>query len=193
VAYIPAWESLADVLRRVVSASKSDVHAKNEICNAIADRAIGVRVFINGQSGGNGYEGGNVRVPQLLRPDDFDWSQSRPFEPWWIGPMPGQHYFWEPERMPIDLVQLSTADVERIFGPSPISQTGDAAEQRGGKRLRIKTYLAEHYRDGVDGPGLLPRKKLRKDLIAWDSDLGPLDDETLKRAIDEYNHSLKRK
>ena len=189
MAYLPKWELLGDVLKRVLAAPKTEQQAKVEICNAIADREIDVRVF----HGERSYEGGNVSVPKLLKPADLDWGRSRPFEPWLIGPMPGQHYFWDPERLRIDLVQVSTADVERLFGTSPNSRADDTAAKRGGKHLRIKEYLAEYYPEGVDGPAYVPRRGLQKKLIEWDQSLKPLDNGTLKKAIDEYNASLKSK
>jgi hypothetical protein len=59
-----------------------------------------------------------------------------------------------------------------------------------GKRPRIKVYLAEHYPKGVPSPAHCPRKILRSGLLNWDSNLAPLDEGTLKLAIDEFNASL---
>jgi hypothetical protein len=54
-------------------------------------------------------------VPPRLNPDDFDWSGSRPLKQWFIGPMPGQHYFWNGSNVPISLIELSTADVREVL------------------------------------------------------------------------------
>ena len=59
-----------------------------------------------------------------------------------------------------------------------------------GKRPRIKDYLALHYTSGVPDPAHCPRKTLRSNLLNWDSDLAPLDEATLKLAIDEFNANL---
>jgi hypothetical protein len=56
-----------------------------------------------------------------------------------------------------------------------------------GKRPRIMTYLAEHYPSGVPDPGYCPRKRLKADLLEWDPTLKPLDEATMKRAIDAHN------
>jgi hypothetical protein len=39
----------------------------------------------------------------------------------------------------------------------------------------------------VPDPAQKPRKALKSDLITWDPTLKPLDEATLKKAIDEYN------
>jgi ParB-like nuclease domain len=59
-----------------------------------------------------------------------------------------------------------------------------------GKQPRIIKYLMENYPNGVPPPGLAPRKALKAALIKWDATLHPLDDGTLKKAIDKYNHGL---
>ena len=70
--------------------------------------------------------------------------------------MLGQHYFWDPESLPIDFIELSTADLETLFGASSNAQVEDLVATRGSKRPRIIDYLAEHYPDGVPGPGRVP-------------------------------------
>jgi len=59
-----------------------------------------------------------------------------------------------------------------------------------GKRPRIRQYLTEKYPSGVPEPAHCPRQVLRADIVKWDSNLRPLDESTLKRAIDEYNAGL---
>ena len=85
MAYSPLWESLASVLKRVVATSISRKKAQEQIANAIADRAIAVRVTIDASAPdipGWVLEGSCVGVPQQLSPKDFDWTKSRPFTPW---------------------------------------------------------------------------------------------------------------
>lgn len=111
VAYIPEWESLADALTRVMAFGGNEQQAKADICNAVADHKIVIRV----SDGEETYPGDNVRVPRRLTPIDFDWVQSRPVKPWFIGPMPGQHYYWTGSNRPISLIELSTAAVQEIL------------------------------------------------------------------------------
>jgi hypothetical protein len=118
VAYTPDWETLADALKRVISAGTAEQQAKADICNAVADRKIVARVFIDDShhlDGGKMFFGGNVGVPSRLDPDDFDWSRSRPFKKWFIGPMPGEHYFWNGDNRTVSLIELSTADVRQFL------------------------------------------------------------------------------
>jgi hypothetical protein len=89
----------------------SEEEAKTDVCRAVADRNINLRVRIASSGGsmrGRVFSGGNVGVPAHLGPGDLDWVRSRPLKPWSIGPMPGQHYSWDWEDRPIDLIELST-------------------------------------------------------------------------------------
>lgn len=107
--YTPDWEPLADALKRVMATGVSEEQAKTDLCRAIADRKIAVRVRIARRD--RVFSGDNVDVPRHLRPGDLDWIQSRPFAQWPIGPRPGQHYFWDWNNHPLDLIELSTRDV----------------------------------------------------------------------------------
>jgi hypothetical protein len=61
------------------------------------------------------------------------------------------------------------------------------ASRSGGKQSRILKLLSEHFPDGVPEPGLCPRQSLKSDILKWDPSLAPLDEATLKKAIDKYN------
>jgi hypothetical protein len=56
-----------------------------------------------------------------------------------------------------------------------------------GKRPRVIKQLAEMFPGGVPDPGDCPRKDLRAELLKRDPSLKPLDEETLKRSIEEFN------
>ena len=56
-----------------------------------------------------------------------------------------------------------------------------------GKQLRILKLLADMHSNGVPAPALCPRKILKDDLIKRDPTLSPLDEDTLKKAIDKHN------
>jgi hypothetical protein len=120
MAYVPLWERLADALKRVMAAGASEAEAKADLCHAMADRKIGVRIRIAGNADydrGKLFSRGNVSVPSHLVLGDFDWERSRPLKPWAIGPMPGQHYAWLGWKdHPIDLIELWTADVAEVLG-----------------------------------------------------------------------------
>jgi len=59
--------------------------------------------------------------------------------------------------------------------------------QSVGKQPRIWAYFREHYPEGVPDPAYCPRKILKNELLKWDPRLAPLDEGTLKTAIDKYN------
>lgn len=120
MAYIPDWESLGDALKRLTAAGASGGEAKGDLCRAMADRKIDVRVRIaataNRGMGGRVFSDGNVGVPLHLSAGDLDWLGSRPLARWSIGPRLGEQYAWLGgwESQPLDLVELSTADVIRM-------------------------------------------------------------------------------
>jgi hypothetical protein len=85
------------------------------------------------------------------------------------------------------VVSLDTLSQVRT---STVGRTGSVARADVGKRPRIKVYLTEHYPNGVPSPAHTPRKILRSDLLKWDRGLAPLDEGTLKLAIEEFNAGL---
>jgi len=62
---------------------------------------------------------------------------------------------------------------------------------KGGKAPLIIEHLKALFPEGVPEPSLCPRKALKADLLARDKRLEPLDDATLKSAIDAYNLSIR--
>jgi hypothetical protein len=80
-------------------------------------------------------------------------------------------------------IKVDRADLRRWFD--------EPAQQAVGKRPRIKSHLAKLYPDGVPDPAFCPRKELRAELLMQDPRLTPLDEATLKTAIDEYNSLIR--
>ena len=75
-----------------------------------------------------------------------------------------------------------------VGGAKP--NAGTAPSRSLGKQPRILKYLSEHFPDGIPEPGLCPRNILKSDILEWDPDLDPLDEATLKRAIEKHNAGL---
>lgn len=156
--YVRDWEPLADALKRVIASGVTEDQAKMDICGAVADGKIAVRVTI-AQSrydrGGQVYSGGNVAVPAHLSPADLDWLNSRPLRPWAIGPMPGQHYTWIGgwEKYPIDLVELSTADIMSILNITVARATNairsSSKSGRGAKARAIDEAINQLWPDEI--------------------------------------------
>jgi hypothetical protein len=63
---------------------------------------------------------------------------------------------------------------------------------KGGKRPRIIRQLEVMYPKGVPDPACAPRYQLKADLLKRDRGLAPLDEHTLKSAIEAYNADPKR-
>jgi len=135
VAYTPDWESLAGTLERVIATGVIEDEAKTDLCGAVADGKIRVKLKIDASArhiGGRVFSGENISVPPHLTPGDFDWVQSRPRNPWQVGPNRWQHYtmvWWSWQPQPIELIELATSDVQDIFG-SPKPSTKRAASGR---------------------------------------------------------------
>jgi len=83
------------------------------------------------------------------------------------------------------LVYLNTKDLWQHsieLQNKPLPETG--------KQPRIKSLLSAMFPQGVPDPAHCPRKSLKADLLRRDPGLNPLDEATLKSAIDAYNSSL---
>jgi hypothetical protein len=66
---------------------------------------------------------------------------------------------------------------------------GPRKQKALGKRPRVIAQLATMFSGVVPEPGDCPRKHLRRQLLERDPSLAPLDEETLKKSIEEFNAS----
>jgi hypothetical protein len=120
--YVPEWEILAHALGRVLAMGLDLEQAKQQICAAISDLAIPVRVEIDkaerdipGMIRKGRWQ---VQPPPRLRPEDLDWVDSKPRGAWNTGPDGVENYAvvrwgWRPRR--IAMLELWTDAVIRIF------------------------------------------------------------------------------
>jgi hypothetical protein len=91
----------------------------------------------------------------------------------------------------VDSASTSTTEVQNDTKVNIVKPNiGAAASRSVGKQPRILKYLSERFPDGVPEPGLCPRHILKSDILEWDTRLDPLDEATLKKAIEKYNASL---
>jgi hypothetical protein len=162
VAYTPDWEPLADALKRVMATGIDEDEAKADLCRAVADRKIVVRVRTASDYGMRGqvFSDGNVGVPAHLRPGDLDWVQSRPGRAQWsIGPKLGEHYSWISgwENRPLDLIEVSTADVIAILCGG--AGANDRSSATAGQETAAINALASHLKSN-------PQLK-RAEAAAW--------------------------
>src|SRR4051794_3997919 len=104
-----------------MASGTTEDEAKIDLCRAMADRKINVRVRIAAGDDyhmqGQVFAGRNVAAPPHLTPGDLDWMQSRPLRRWSIGPVGPQNYNWLGgwKEHPIDLIELSTHDVVDVL------------------------------------------------------------------------------
>jgi hypothetical protein len=120
--YSAAWMRLDAALAHVVATGVADDCARLELCNAIADGAVLVRVQIDAADrhiGGRLLAGQNVKPPRRLAANDIDWMASKPLAAWETGPDPVQSYTarwsWRPRE--IALVEIAGDDVLRHWPP----------------------------------------------------------------------------
>jgi hypothetical protein len=59
-----------------------------------------------------------------------------------------------------------------------------------GKLAKLWKYFETHFSGPIPRPGEEPRQTLRGKILEWDKALSPLDEGTLKKAIDSYNERL---
>lgn len=191
MAYTPDWEPLADALKRVMATGASEGEAKLDLCRAVADRKIRVRVRIAKHARkGQVFSGGNVKVPPHLASGDFDWKLSQPLEQWRIGPRWGERR--EPEWVrgweywPLDLIELSTADVTNVLC-SDAPQRSLPPQPRGKSRPaieRAQAAIAALYPNGVPDQATEPNATLCRRVSAElkESKLLDVSDDTILRA-----------
>jgi len=85
-----------------------------------------------------------------------------------------------------DGVYLSEENIRRHW----LDMLSKPPPEPTGKQPRIRAHLAEMFPNGVPDPAHCPRKALKADLLKRDPSLSPLDEATLKSAIEAHNSSL---
>jgi len=85
------WKRLDDVLAPLTAIGIDEAQSKRNICRAIADRRIKIRLCVARKKGINSFVKRNafaaprsdeIEIPKKLEPNDFDWQRSRPLKPW---------------------------------------------------------------------------------------------------------------
>jgi hypothetical protein len=143
VPYVPEWEPLADAVKRIVGPGVLEDQARLDLCRAIADAKISIRVTIHApHKRQQTYLRDNVGVPKSLHPRNIDWIDSRPTTSWWIGPALGQHYFWDGGQERIELVEVATADVMACLGGTRVGGPKGAGG-RGYKRVVVTSAFEQ--------------------------------------------------
>jgi hypothetical protein len=198
--YTPIWETLAEALSRLVSAGSTVQEAKFDLCRAIADGAIEIRLLLaedpKRHLSASAVSSEGLDVPARILPGDIDWRQSRPIKPWPLA----EKRLDEPtlvyssrvrqhvERS-IDTVQVRSLKVSRLIGtppsaaPKPASAPPIPKSRSGAKSQGIKNAICELWPEGR--PDNLTGKQRDNDILAWFARQGhtPPDPRTIQRAI----------
>jgi hypothetical protein len=138
--YISIWDRLADAVRCGMAAGHTEAEAQSDLCHAICDRAVKLRVHLGKSattpmtSRGTVVDGEDVEIPPQLSAGDIDWNNSRPLKPWPL----------RRERMPrltragccwhIERMEVSRNDVTRLFGGAQGAH--EQAMRKGTQRVR---------------------------------------------------------
>jgi hypothetical protein len=93
----------------------------------------------------------------------------------------------------VTVVMLNEDDF-RHWTVQPLKPISVSRVRTIGKQPRIIERLRDKFKDEpVPEPGLYPRKALKAELLLADPSLRPLDEDTLKRAIETYNKIIPRR
>jgi len=192
MAYVPDWERLPEVLKRVMAAGLPKDEAQVDICRAISDRKIALRFQITPSP----YpmrvvDVSQVHVPIDLGPGDFDWEKSC------------LERTWRSRAVDIDILLSSEhAKYIELFRPDVtnvlIAGTGDSVSAGNGARAhaqrppeksrpaieRARRVIEELYPNGLPDQATEPNVSLCRRVSAKlkDARLPAVSDDTILRA-----------
>jgi hypothetical protein len=135
--YVRAWDRLADAVKFVMTAGDMETEARRGLCQAISDGTLAIRVYPGKNvrtlmnASGTVLDGKDVEIPTRLCPDDFDWNNSRPLQPWAVRrdrsrQLSSGGCYWH-----IDCVEVSKSDLLRLFC-EPQAQNSTCVRGAGG-------------------------------------------------------------
>jgi hypothetical protein len=183
VTYTPEWEPIAAALKRLVDTGMARNEAKRDLCRAIADRKISVRVHFAADPYRHLPEeelsGADLTIPSRLSPKDIDWRSSRPLGSWGsVSKRPSEPVTLFAARAgrlvdrKIEVIEVRTLDVSNLFcGPSnqvDVNPPRDLPERRlaaGAKARGVKQAIEALWPDGV--PDGLSAKDRDNKVVEW--------------------------
>lgn len=149
--YIRPWKCLNEALADIVKTGVTETDAKQDICSAIADKAIDFRAMVeveveddDGRLAGYRHTSSRthvhdhwlasrqVKIPTTFKPSDFEWESSRPKHGWYTTfnssiDDPEPRIGTEPERRRVKLIELSTPTLARALASNAKSAQLDEA------------------------------------------------------------------
>lgn len=133
MAYLSDWELLSHALSRVMATGVSRNQAKRDLCDAIIDRKIRVRHLDD-----------EVRIPQDLDPEYFDWKNSRSRYTWQRVRENSVFGLWRPSR-----IELNRADVTSVLCGGKPGKTGLEEATTGTAREAAATQALAAYLSSI--------------------------------------------
>jgi hypothetical protein len=116
MAYVRPWERLPDAIKRITVGGRSIEVAQSDLCRAIADRAVRIRVKLGRHMKGftawdTILPGTALRLSAEIKPEDLDWEKSRPVKPWMVAR--GSFSIWGPWLL--EWIEVCRADVTNVL------------------------------------------------------------------------------
>jgi hypothetical protein len=166
MAYTRKWTRLGDALTYIVATGVSEPQAKNELCQAIADRVLFARVRIADSDPdlGGAFVQGELRIaiPDELFPRDFNWAASRPIKKWSAGTSSNPNVGWLFRG--IEYLEVDTPQLHEIW-PDPAPRSPEKPQAQKVRRLP-KSSMEAWYRARVrTWPSNMPPPSADRDLI----------------------------
>jgi hypothetical protein len=151
MAYVSKWGLMSAVCEDVMTAAGlAKDEAQNGICQAVADGVVNIRVTLREHAtrfmrSADVLDGKVFEIPTTLKPEDFDWDQSRPLKPWFVRremySLPG---YWHVEKIELCITDVMNAFCTAARPGGPLER----AESEAGPASRSRPALQ------TDGVGL---------------------------------------
>jgi hypothetical protein len=183
VAYTPEWEAIGNALKRLAASAVSESEAKRDLCSAISDGAIAIRVRLAADRyrclPASVIPGSDLPLPLDLSPEHLDWQRSRPLQPWAMAQrQPGEWVTTFASRAGhlvdrnIELIEVRRPDVGKVFG-GPVSEAKSDPTRvlpkresgAGAKSRAVIQAIEQLWPEGV--PAGLSAKDRNKRILEW--------------------------
>jgi hypothetical protein len=170
MSFTSKWMRLSEAVDRIGKSNAVSLQqARADLCQAMSDGALEIRGRLvrhstRPQKSTAVVDATQFQTPTTLRPEDIDWTHSRPEKPWVLLHPPPRHHGgpWH-----LDLVEVSIESATKLFSPEETRTAPDIKADRPARKTREAPQLqaagliiAELYPGVVPRQHELPNKKL---------------------------------
>jgi hypothetical protein len=163
--YVPEWERLSDAAAPVMKATGIPKEAaQDDICRAIAERAIEIRIKPERRAVDSFYTsevhyGEDFQIPAEINREGIDWNRSRPTKTWLVRrgiglPAGPWHIEWIKVFVPDVTRKLCSAATAESVPRAPDKRS--ATSRSRPTRERAERALKELYPNGVPPQAVVP-------------------------------------